>query len=111
MSLKDGEIQALAWSFADGLGVPTTNWINLVKVSKGREETTKCQSSFESMTCKTMRQYLHNNIRSSVYENKKSKEPQYNWVYLVTFLPLERKAQVNKLTTINVYPTCFRITF
>ena len=97
--------------FVDGLGVPATNCINLVKVPKGREERVEFQSPFESVTCKTMRQYLHNNIRSSVYENKKSKEPQYNWVYLVTFLPLESKAQVNKLTNVNVYPTCFRKTF
>ena len=90
--------------FVDGLGVPATNCINLVKVPKGREETAEFQSPFESDNTSTT-------ILDIVYENKKSKEPQYNRVYLVTFLPLESKAQVNKLTTVNVYPTCFRITF
>ena len=69
----DGEIQAFSWSFADGLGVPATNWINLVKVSKGREEIAEFQSSFEFVICKTMRKPLHKNIRSSVFENKKQK--------------------------------------
>ena len=83
--------------FVDGLGVPATNCINLVNVPKGREERAEFQSPFESDNTSTT-------IWDIVYENKKSKEPQYNWVYLVTFLPLESKAQVNKLTTVNVYP-------
>ena len=91
----DGKIQALAWSFADGFGVPATNWINLVKVSKGREETAEFQSSFESVTYKTMRKSLYNNIRSSVYENNKQKRTSIQ-MSIVGYFPTSWKQSTSK---------------